>query len=189
MKKLVVFLMAIGLLCSAAGAQAGTFNFTGNLYFHTDVVYFNFSLANDATNVRVWTDSFQNAANFDPITALWTATGNLIAENDDNSSVNPLTQTYWDSGFILPTLAAGNYQFTVAAYSNFAKGSTLADGFSYDGQTPIPIEQHWVKAPGYYSVWFDGVDQATSNVPIPGAVWLLGSGLLAMGGLRLKLRT
>jgi hypothetical protein len=188
MKRLVVFLVAIGVLCFAVGAQANTFNFTGDIAYNTDVVYFNFSLANDATNVRVWTDSFQNGANFDPITALWTGTGNLIAQNDDNQTVNPSTQTYWDSGFTLATLAAGNYQFTVAAYANFANGTTLADGFSYDGQTPVPITQWWANAPGYYSVWFDGVDQAASNVPIPGAVWLLGSGLFAMGGLRLKLR-
>ena len=185
MKRLVVFLMAIGLLCCAVGAQANTFNFTGNINYHTDVVYFNFSLANNATNVRVWTDSFQNGANFDPIAALWTEAGNLIAENDDNDTVNPATQTPRDSGFTLPTLAAGKYRLTVVTYWNFAKGSTLADGFTFDGETPIPIEQHWQMAPGYYSVGFDGVDQA-SPVPIPGAVWLLGSGLLAMGGLRRK---
>jgi hypothetical protein len=184
MKRIVVCLMAIGLLCFAAGAQANTFNFTGNISYHNDVVQFSFSLLNDATNVRVWTDSFQNGANFDPITALWTGTGNLIAENDDNATVNPATQTYWDSGFTLATLAAGNYLFTVAAYDNFASGTTLADGFRYDGQTPVPIEQWWVDAPGYYSVWFDGVDTATNPVPLPGAVWLLGSGLVGLLGFR-----
>jgi hypothetical protein len=192
MKKLAVFLMAIGLLCSAVGAQADTFHFTGNILYNTDVVQFAFNLANDATNVRLWTDSFQNGANFDPVTALWAAAagiGNLIDTNDDNDTVNPATQTPFDSGFIVPSLAAGDYIFSMAAFDNFPKGSTLVEGFKYDGTTPVSITSWMINAPGYYSVWLDGVDQAHSSaVPIPGAIWLLGSGLLGMGGLRRKFR-
>jgi len=179
MKKMFIIGLVLVTLGFSVAAQAGTFHFTGNIQYHNDVVQFNFNLANDAFNVRVWTDSFQNGVNFDPITALWKGNGDLIAENDDNPSVNPGTQTYWDSGFTLPSLSAGNYIFTVASYANFAKGSNLADGFLYDGQTPIPIQQWWNQGAGYWSVWFDGVDQVTV-VPLPGTLLLLGSGLLSL---------
>jgi len=174
---------------SAGNAKAATINFTGNIDYHTDVVYFYFTLLADATNVRVWTDSYMDGANFDPITALWTSTGDLIDENDDNSSVNPATQTIWDSGFTLPFLAAGDYIFTVTTFDNFAQGSTLADGFLYDGATPIPIEDFWVQAPGYYSVWFDGVDSASHPVPEPASMTLLGMGMAGLVVRRMRKRS
>ena len=171
-------------------AQAALFHFTGNIANNTDVVQINFSLAANATNVRVWTDSFQSAINFDPITALWNSSGAKLAENDDNSSVNPSTQTYYDSGFSLPTLAAGGYSFTVAAYANFA-GSNLSDPFGYAGQTPIPLST-WCQPAShcdmgtFWSVWLDGVDSATNPnaIPEPGSLALAGLALAGLAGMR-----
>jgi len=188
MKRLIGLVLLCLPLLMATPSMAATFQFDGWINYHNDVVFVNFSLLNDATNVRVWTDSYQDGANFDPITALWTAGGSLIAQNDDDASINPATQTVWDSGFYLPTLAAGNYIFSVAAFDNFANGSTLAEGFNYDGADPIPIENWWEEAPGYYHVVLDGVDSASqSNVPLPGAVWLFGPGLMGLFGLRRRI--
>lgn len=181
--------LVLASIVSAGGAKADTINFTGNIDYNTDVVYFYFTLLTDSTSVRVWTDSFMEGANFDPITALWTETGDLIAENDDNDTVNPGTQTYYDSGFELPFLAAGNYIFTVTTFDNFANGTTLADGFLYDGTTPIAIEDFWVQAPGYYSVWFDGVDSATQPIPEPASMTLLGMGMAGLVVRRMRKRS
>ena len=142
MKKLF---LAAAIAAMATQAQAALFHFTGNLTYHNDVARIDFNVAQDATNVRVWTDSFMSGQNFDPITALWKADGTKIEENDDDSSINPQTQTSWDSGFSLQTLAAGNYIFTLAAYNNFAN-ATLANrpaGFAHcsntrcEGESPL----------------------------------------------------
>ena len=120
--------IGVSLLGFATISQASTFTFSGNIANHNDIVRVDFSLANNATNVRVWTDSFLSGTNFDPITALWNAdTGARLGENDDNSSI-ALGQTYFDSGFSLASLAAGNYFFTMATFANFANGTNFLSG-------------------------------------------------------------
>lgn len=171
-------------------ASADSFDFGGNITYQTDVVQFNFTLNNDATNVKVWTDSFDSGVNFDPITALWNATtGNLIQENDDDDDINPATQTYYDSGFLLQSLNAGDYLFTVAVYDNFANGQNLSDGFYFDSQTPILMANWNPESEGngtYYHVVLDGVDNASGSAPVPepATMLLFGTGLAGLVGLR-----
>jgi hypothetical protein len=163
-----VALITVSVLLLLAGpANAALFHLTGEIFYQTDVQFTNFTLLSDATNVRIWTDSFEYGVHFDPITALWDNGGALLGQNDDNPYVGP-GQDYWDSGMVLPSLAAGNYQFSVAVYSNFANGPSISDGFAYDGQTPVPIGQHWSGGDGRWSLWLDGVDQASGpDVPEP----------------------
>lgn len=181
-----VALVAVCTLSSPA--QAALFHFTGSIDYHNDVEQFSLLLANDATNVRIWTDSYQLGTNFDPITALWQGNGTLVMQQDDNAAINPATQTYYDSGFALPTLEAGSYIFTVASFNNFANGTSLTNGFRHDLDTPIPIQDWPISglnrgAPGNWSVWFDGVDSVTppSTVPEPATIALLGMGLAGLG--------
>jgi len=196
MKKLITVAILAAL---ASHANAALFHFTGNITYNTDVVQINFNLNQDATNVRVWTDSFQSGVNFDPITALWNrTTGALIRQDDDNPSVNPATQTYYDSGFTLASLAAGQYAFTIAAYNNWA-GASLSDPFSFTANsvTPVRIEDWCQPASSncsnqkgtFWSVWLDGVDNAVNpdnNVPEPGTLALAALGLLGFGLRGLK---
>ena len=195
-------IVAISLLGLSSIASASTFTFSGNFVNQTDVARVDFSVGSAATNVRVWTDSFManvanpSGTNFDPITALWnTSTGALISQNDDNATINPATQTFFDSGFSLATLAAGDYFFTVAAYNNFAAGSNISNGFGFDGLAPIAIGLFNQPANGnnargsFWRVNLDGVDTATgpvdpnpSAVPLPGAVWLFGTAIAGFAG-------
>lgn len=176
------------LAALSLGANAAVFNFTGNIVNHNDVISTTFTIDQDATNVRVWTDSFMNGINFDPITALWNAaTGNLIDQDDDNPFVNSSTQTTFDSGFLLPSLAAGTYVFTVATFANFAAGTNLSDGFIYDKDVPESMSTWCQPANGcgmgtYWSVWLDGVTTASNpddpnSVPEPNSLALLGLGM------------
>lgn len=202
LKKLIAGMFVLSF---TAASQAATFTFSGNIANHNDIVRVDFNLANNATNVRVWTDSFLATGptqqgpgtNFDPITALWdTSTGARLGENDDNSSIAS-GQTYFDSGFSLATLAAGNYFFTMATFANFANGNNFSNGFSYDNQSPIAIADFNQPANAgnlrgtFWRINLDGVDGAVgpvnpSVVPIPGAIWLFATALLGFAGFGRK---
>lgn len=179
-------------------ASSASFTFTGNLTHHNDVVRIGFTVANESTDVRIWTDSFMDigseeqprGTNFDPVTALWFAeTGELIEENDDNADIAP-DQTAHDSGFSIGFLGAGNYMLTLATYENFTLTNNISDGFTYDNEEPILISD-WDQPENlgnlrgtFWRLHFEGVDSVTpASVPLPSAVWLFGSALLGLLGI------
>jgi hypothetical protein len=199
MKKIGWIIAAAFMFGNSSVASSASFRFSGNLTNHNDVIKIGFSVANDTTNVKVWTDSFGATGltqegpgtNFDPITALWNAdTGVLLAENDDDPTIAP-GQTYFDSGFSLATLSAGNYLFTMATFDNFALGTNITDGFAYDSQSPILISD-WDQPSNegnlrgtFWRINLEGVDTVTpppTSVPLPSAIWMFGSAILSLVG-------
>lgn len=189
--KPVPFLCAVAALSwFASGAQAASFDFSGNIANHNDVVRIEFTLASDTLDVRLWTDSYRGGVNFDPTIAVFSrASGNLLEDNDDNPFVAS-TQTLRDGGITFDALAAGSYLLTVAAYPNGPVGpvgTSLASGFKLDGQAPIPIASYLqpddkVVRGSFYSVHLSGVTTAAvSPVPEPASYALLLAGLAAVG--------
>ena len=174
----------------AAPAQAGDFSLAGDLQFHNQVLQFDFSLAQPGVDEKIWTDAWSSGLNFDPTAALWVAEGSdfsLLAEVDDDDTVAP-GQGFYDTGFVLPTLAAGAYRLTLGAAVNAARGTWLSQGFLYDDETAIALAD-W-NQPSFdpnandqkgtrWQLHFSGVDRV-SAVPEPASALLLSLGGLAL---------
>lgn len=199
--KLKAILGLAGLMTLSASSQAALMNFTGEIEYHNDVVYTYFTVEEDMTDVRLWTDSWNNGVNFDPITTLWSADGTLIGSNDDvQTNLIDSSQTYLDSGLSLSLMSAGEYVFTIGTYNNYAAGKNISDGFDFDSEDPTAIEKWNQPASGtgmepFWSVWLDGVSDAsyaingdlpTTSVPEPSSFILLLLGTLGLGFARKK---
>ncbi len=179
------------LLCTALSSQAASFSFSGQIRFHNDVVQIDFTLASAAADLRIWTDSWLSGLNFDPTAALWAASGadfTLLQAVDDDDTVGP-GQGFYDAGFQLGSLAAGQYRVTLAAAINAPNGTLLSQGFEYDTQAPILLTD-WNQPSydpnandqkgGFWRVHLSPVDFA-APVPEP-ATWLaMFAGLAAVG--------
>jgi hypothetical protein len=154
--KTIPSLIAGLLLSPLACAAHADATYEGHIAYHKDVAYHRFILISPGT-LRIWTDSYNSGANFDPIIAVW-RDGTLLAQNDDNP-VFTANQTSYDAGIALLNLGAGSYVVTVAAYGNVARATTMGGGFRYDGQAPIRLDtwcqpfSHCKMAPHFSLHW------------------------------------
>lgn len=143
MGKVLAFGVAAALFTSGTAASAADFSYTGSLPNPSAVQLFNFNVGTTST-VTLRTYSYAGGTNaagqviarggFDPILALFDGSGVLIGENDDGGFLVPadIDGNRYDV-FLQRLLGPGNYTVSVAAFSNFANGPNLSDGFQGDG--------------------------------------------------------
>jgi hypothetical protein len=175
--------VAAASMVLAAPAAAADYSYMGTLSDPNEVLLFNFSVgtASDVT-LRSYSHSGGTMADgtvigsggFDPILALFDGTGILVGQDDDGGPGYDVLLTR--------LLQPGDYTVSVMAYSNFANGPNLSNGFqntgSFGGRS-----QSWA---------FDvlGVDTATQvgAVPEPGtwAMMLMGFGATGFAMRRRK---
>lgn len=173
-------------LLAASAANAADFSFSGQAVNHNDKIVIDFQVAAGST-VSLWTDSWQSGLNFDP--QLFVASGGVIfkADDDGGSAINA-SAGYYDAGLEITDAAAGSYRLVLNAASNNALGASLAQGFTYDGDTPIKLAD-WNQPSydlnandqkgGFWRLNLSGVEQA-AVVPEPGSYALLAAGLLSI---------
>lgn len=185
MNKMAAAFTAVAVAALSAPAAAADFSYTGNLSDPNQVLLFDFNVGS-ASQVTLRTYSYAGGTNaagavitrggFDPILALFNSSGVLIDENDDGGSnvpTDPLTGNNYDT-FLTALLAPGSYTVSVQAFSNFAVGPNLSDGFqgggSFGGRS------------SFFAFDILGVDTATQvgAVPEPGtwALMLVGFGAI-----------
>lgn len=203
MFKKAFFAIVLASLMAGAPAFSADFDFSGYMPYHNTVLLFGISVA-APSDVTLFSSSWDDG-NFDPMLGFWTSAGDLIAFQDDGLNIGttssngfPYDHGTWDSYYAVPGLAAGSYLVTLTTFANFNNGATLSAGFAYDGQTPIPISG-WDQPANptghdgsYYAFHILNVNEATHtppSVPVAGALWLLGSGLVGLVGLRRKVKS
>lgn len=187
------------LLFVCTPAQALDFDFSGNMTYHNDVLQFNFT-SGGAGNVTLFSSSWDDGG-FDPMLGLWESDGDSVYFQDDGHILgstlsNGVSYDHgsWDSYYTAP-VAVGNYLVTLTAFYNWPNGGNLADGFSYDGQTPIPITSWDQPANGYknpnYEFHILNVTSAGGpggQVPEPSTFLLVSAGLAGVGLLRKRFK-
>jgi hypothetical protein len=193
------------VLSGVQSATAANFSFTGNFTHDNDVQLFDFSIAVD-TSVFVRTYSFGGGTNaagtpiapggFTPYFNLFKADGTWIAAAQSPSAcgvggnpanADPGTGVCWDTFLDLPSLLAGSYLLALTQYDNIAVGSTLAEGFAYDGGPAdftggpffeAALPPFGVQRDSHWAVDILFVDQASpAGVPEPGTLPLAMAGL------------
>lgn len=190
MKKLLLVCMFV--LLAATPVMALDFDFSGNMPYHNSVLQFSF-VSGGAGTVTLFSSSWLDGDHgFDPMLGLWNSAGNLVHFQDDGGIVgstmsNGVSYNHgvWDS-YYSAAISAGTYYVTLTTYANFNKGNHLSDGFSYDGETPIPIPLWNEPANGYqtsdYEFHILNVTSAVGPaVPEPSTFLLVGLGIAGVG--------
>jgi len=146
------------ILGAAAGlwfgthAQAAVFSFNGSFTADDNVQFLSFTQSS-LSPVSLQTSSYA-AGGFDPIVAVFDATGLLIGQNDDGDGVpsDPSTGEALDSLLTLSPLAPGQYLVSLTEFDNFPLGPTLADGFVESGLGNFTADLFQCGAPNFCDV-------------------------------------
>ena len=175
--------------CLAGAAGAADYSFTGELLTPNDVPLFDFSIGT-ASTVTLRTYSYDGGINaagseiapggFDPMLALFDASGSLLALNDDADPA-ALPEAIWTAipdSFFNIALAPGDYRAAILAFGNFPVGLTLAEGFTGNGDF-LGRDAHWA-----FDVLGVNPDQGgVGQVSEPSGLAVLGVGLIGFGAM------
>ena len=180
----------------AAPASATDFSYTGTLNDPNDVLMFNFTVGSPST-ITLRSYSYAGGTNaagtpisgggFDPILTLFDSTGLEINHNDDGGSAHvPCDAGRCYDVYLQQLLSPGTYTVSIQAYSNFAIGPNLSDGFENDGT--------FNGRTSFYAFDILNVDQAiqvAGAVPEPStwAMMLFGFGAAGVALRRQKKKT
>ena len=185
-------------------------NSTGNVSLWTDTLQDGFDSAGALFKLNAGTGQYDFMTDiaggaqsaFDPLVGYNTDGINDFGVAIKNGYIqnNPQALGVSDTGESL-NLDAGSYLFTVAGFdyipwASFNGAGTVNEGFVdsnalFFGVDPARQWSSWAfntgGAPSPYEVYIDGDVSATvSSVPVPAAVWFMGSAMLGLVGVRRK---
>jgi hypothetical protein len=200
--KLHSIAVLLALCACMTPASGANLSYTGQFTHDNEVQLINFSVgALSTVGLHSW--SYAGGVNaagqtiarggFDPIVALFDATGALIGGQDDAAcgkvAADAVTHQCWDINFVIQ-LAAGNYTASIQQYNNFNVSANLADGFYYQGAQYQNfrngfVDEMDVRRNGLWALDILNADlPAATAVPEPASVGLMGAALAGLFGLR-----
>jgi PEP-CTERM motif len=172
---------ATAAVCVCLGAESAEaipadFSFVGTFNQDDNVQLFNFT-ANGSSLVTLRSYSYAGgtqangnavlAGGFDPILALFDASGNLVHDQDDAEDdgnvvpADPVTGRHFDVLFD-QVLTAGAYTVAISEFNNFAVGPALSNGFSRQGQGNFTGVDCSVAGGSFLDTGFDDCNQRTN---------------------------
>lgn len=196
-KAFLVFCLLAFVFCLATESSAAVIDFEGIAHEDDEVLYHGDSYEEDGfviTGFASVNDPFDPAlATFGTLSEEYAGSTMLFIDNCEGLTV--LTQsgggTFTLNSIRLAELSAAGETFDVTFTGVLFDSTTVENTFSLDGNYGMEvfpfsaeftnlISVRWYQADYFHQ--FDDIDVSPSQVPVPGAIWLFVSSLIAVIG-------